>query len=106
MLNCKEDRTIQIILDGIQNILIHAEKLGMLEEAVQAIEECNGLDKIEELQQSANETIYKIAYKLIDTYFTEEDETENVDGVVENAIGKDGAFQFNSGGDQNNQFNF
>jgi len=106
MLNCKEDRTIQIILDGIQNILIHAEKLGMLEQAVEAIEECNGLDKIEELQQSANDGIYKIAYKLIDSYFNEDEEGENVDGVIENAVGKDGAFEFTNGADSNNQFNF
>ena len=37
-----------------------------------------GLEKIEALQSHVNENIYKLAYKLIDTYFDTEDDDVNV----------------------------
>ena len=35
-----------------------------------AIEEAGGMEKIEKLQQHKNEDIYKLAYAIIDKYFT------------------------------------
>lgn len=48
------------------------------------IEECNGLDKIEELQSHRNEEIYKLAFEIIDKYFSEEDNEELPNNVSEN----------------------
>lgn len=93
LLTCNDERIVQVLLDGIQNILIHAEKLGCLVEAIDLIEECEGLDKIEQLQNSANEDVYRTAYRLIDQYFGEEEENDG--GVVlDNGIGVNGEFQF------------
>ena len=36
------------------------------------IEECNGLDLIEHLQSHRNEEIYRLAFDIIDKYFSEE----------------------------------
>ena len=37
-----------------------------------------GLEKIEALQSHVNDTIYKLAYKLIETHFSLQDDDENV----------------------------
>lgn len=109
MLSCQEDRTLQVILDGIQNILIHADKLDCLENAVDVIEECGGLDKIEGLQSSANDTIYQLAYRLVDTYFNEEEDDAVADTLQQPEQKEDGEFKFGDGDNQptgDNQFNF
>lgn len=59
-----------MILDGLANVLKMAGPDA--EYVATAIEEAGGLDKIEKLQQHRNEDIYKLAYSIIDKYFTSE----------------------------------
>lgn len=117
MLSCSEDRTLTVILDGIQNILIHAEKLECLENAIDVIEECSGLDRIEALQNSANDQIYQIAYRLVDQYFGDDAEEEAANATPALAsVNKEGQFEFsnvdktgdntNTGDAQSGQFQF
>jgi len=42
------------------------------------VEECGGLDIIEELQQAESEKIYTLAYKIVEDFFGEEQESDNV----------------------------
>jgi len=49
------------VLDGLQNILRMAAPEG-LENVTTQIEECGGVDKIENLQNHENEEIYKVLY--------------------------------------------
>lgn len=102
MLSCNEDRTLQVLLDGLQNILIHADKLEVLENAIEVIEECGGMDKIENLQNSPNDTIYQMAYRLVDTYFNDEDVDDNVAEVVQQKE-ENGEFKFDNKDDDNQQ---
>lgn len=62
---------IQVVLDGIHNILkmVTAEEV---ERVCGQIEECGGLDKIESLQNHENVDIYKITYEIIESYFSED----------------------------------
>jgi len=92
LLSCKDTQVVQVVLDGINNIL----KLAELEVVTAMIEECGGLDKIESLQNHENVEIYKLAYEIIEQYFS--DETEE-DANLAPQMG-DGGFRFdpNAGG--------
>lgn len=68
LLSCKDAQVIQVVLDGINNMLkmagTHCDQLANM------IEECSGLDKIENLQNHDNVQIYKLAYDIIEQYFS------------------------------------
>lgn len=96
MLSCSEDRTLTVILDGLQNILIHAEKLEVLDSAIDVIEECGGLDRIEALQNSANDSIYQIAYRLVDQYFNDDEEDGAPEPALATNVNDQGTFEFNN----------
>ncbi|CAD5113035.1 DgyrCDS2235 [Dimorphilus gyrociliatus] len=81
LLTVKDPQVIQVVLDGINNILKMAQSQGGLEHLCEQIEECGGLDSIEILQNHENEDIYKLAYEIIDNYFG--DDTEDI------ALGQD-----------------
>lgn len=61
-------QTIQVILDGLANVLKIAGP--DVEVITTQIEEAGGLEKIEDLQHHKNQDIYDLAYKIIDKYFT------------------------------------
>ena len=59
-----------MVLDGINNILKLAGE--QLDVVTAMVEECGGLDKIESLQNHENVEIYKLAYEIIEQYFSDE----------------------------------
>jgi importin subunit alpha-4/3 len=67
LLNCP--LLFQVILDGLNNMLKMA---GPDSEAIaNMIEECDGVIKIEELQNHENIEIYKLAYDIIEQFFSD-----------------------------------
>ena len=81
---------IQVVLDGLNNMLKLAGpdvsylystflqfQYKLQVEAVAAmVEECGGLDKIESLQNHENVEIYKLAYEIIEQYFSDDAEED------------------------------
>ena len=80
---------VSVLLDGISNILSAATRHGESETVAQMIEECGGLDKLEELQAHENEQLYKKALEIIETFFPDEE------GVSVEDDGQAAAFEFN-----------
>lgn len=70
LLSCKDTQVIQVVLDGIHNMLKISG--AQVEQIANMIEECGGLDKIEGLQSHENVEIYKLAYDIIEQYFSED----------------------------------
>ncbi|XP_004527197.1 importin subunit alpha [Ceratitis capitata] len=93
LLDAKDPRTIKVVLTGLANLFVLADRLGGTENLCLMIEEMGGLDKLEKLQEHENEEIYKKAYAMVDTYFNNEDDAENELAPQE----VNGALEFNAG---------
>jgi hypothetical protein len=83
LLTCADVRIVTVALEGLENILKVGEgekELGAgANPYVAAIDDAEGLDKIEELQNHTNEDVYDKAVSLLETYFDVEDgEVENL----------------------------
>ncbi|XP_064456274.1 importin subunit alpha-3-like [Ornithodoros turicata] len=70
LLAVRDPQVVQVVLDGLNNILKMAGS--QFYSVASNIEECGGLDKIEALQNHENEDIYKLAYEIIDQYFSDD----------------------------------
>ncbi|XP_054753395.1 importin subunit alpha-1-like [Lytechinus pictus] len=93
LLNVKEARIIQVILDALKNILSAADKLKQLEIVCEMIEEAEGLDKIEALQQHENENVYEMSLEIIEKYYSPQEEE---DVTVAPSTTNSGTFEFSA----------
>ncbi|XP_074521625.1 importin subunit alpha-1-like isoform X2 [Halichoeres trimaculatus] len=74
LLTVKEETTILNILDAVRNILMMAQKNGGSEKLCLMIEELGGLEKMENLQFHETTAIYESALKIIEKFFSEDNE--------------------------------
>jgi len=79
LLEARDEKVLKVVMDGLANILTTASKAGQVDALCQMIEECEGLDKIEDLQNHENEEVYKKALELIENFFNDEKD-EQADG--------------------------
>ena len=89
LLDAQDPQVIQVVLEGFMNILKHFPT----PEVTYQIEECGGVDKIESLQNHENVEIYKLAFEIVDNYFS-----DDADELLEPKTGEDGNLQFGVNG--------
>ncbi|XP_041999379.1 importin subunit alpha-4-like [Salvia splendens] len=102
LLICPDARIVTVCLEGLENILKIGEadkengQNGGINIYAQMIDDCEGLDKIENLQSHDNNEIYEKAVKILEKYWVEEDDDQNLaDGADANQ--GDGGFSFANG---------
>eukprot|EP00730_Choanoeca_flexa_P011567 TRINITY_DN27111_c0_g1_i1.p1 TRINITY_DN27111_c0_g1~~TRINITY_DN27111_c0_g1_i1.p1 ORF type:complete len:521 (+),score=188.92 TRINITY_DN27111_c0_g1_i1:56-1618(+) len=91
MLDCHDTKIIGVVLDALSNILKVAEAFKNDEgenPAAIFIEEADGIEAIELLQESESEEVYEKALFIIETYFQDEGDDDDVvqPGAAENAF--------------------
>ncbi|VVC37270.1 Importin subunit alpha,Atypical Arm repeat,Armadillo-like helical,Armadillo-type fold,Importin- [Cinara cedri] len=85
-------RMVEIILEGLSQLLEKANIDGTLSKICILIEEISGLDHLEALQNHTSQKIYEIAYNIIEKYFQPED-TINFDlGIMPQDTGPGNLF--------------
>lgn len=93
LMSQKDTRMISVALDGLASILkqcqIHHTAADGSNPAALKVEECGGLDKLEELQSHPNSGVYEKVEKLISTYFESE---ETQDGLLNLLAGQNFKF--------------
>lgn len=99
MLKTADPKVTMVALEAINNILLNAQRMNEMDMVTLKIEECGGLDNIEDLQSHENSKIAQTAYEIIDQYFPQSD-TEDCEDIAP-AIGEGGeVFQFGVQGHQ------
>ncbi|KAF6156593.1 hypothetical protein GIB67_014572 [Kingdonia uniflora] len=82
LLACPDPRVVTVCLEGLENILKVGEadkEMGNtngLNAFAQMMDDCDGLDKIENLQSHDNNEIYEKAVKILEKYWVEDEEEE------------------------------
>ncbi|XP_056165373.1 importin subunit alpha-4-like isoform X2 [Syzygium oleosum] len=81
LLICSDPQIIMVCLDGVESILESGEtnkERGIFQVNVylRMIDECEGLDKIEDLQSHKNNEVYEQAVKILEKYCNKEENEE------------------------------
>ncbi|KFM56942.1 Importin subunit alpha-2, partial [Stegodyphus mimosarum] len=93
LLSLKDPKVLTVVLDALSNILHASAKMNAVETVCSYIEECGGLDKIENLQHHENSEVYRCAFGIIDAYFSnDEEELQDLAPQVEGS----GTYEFNA----------
>ena len=96
VLDVQDTQIVTVAIDAITKIFSVGNKAGKIDEYLRIVDEYEGIDKLEALQMSDDENIYKKAMFIIETYMSgEEVDDENNENLMIPNVGEDGsAFNF------------
>ncbi|CAH8306438.1 unnamed protein product [Eruca vesicaria subsp. sativa] len=92
LLTCPDPRIVMVCLEALENILKVGEAVkssGLTADVnlyATMIEEAEGLEKIENLQSHDNDDIYQKAMKILENYWTEDDDEEEGNNDVPSGL--------------------
>eukprot|EP01126_Amoeba_proteus_P015837 TRINITY_DN1718_c0_g1_i1.p1 TRINITY_DN1718_c0_g1~~TRINITY_DN1718_c0_g1_i1.p1 ORF type:complete len:406 (-),score=73.73 TRINITY_DN1718_c0_g1_i1:270-1487(-) len=98
LLQSSDVRIVLVALECLENLLKVGEKekqVSGINVYADKIEECEGLDKMDNLQNHANSEVYDKVVQILEIYYAAEEEDEN---TAPNLNTKDGSFAFGMGG--------
>eukprot|EP01134_Creolimax_fragrantissima_P007932 CFRG7932T1 len=95
---------LAVVLDAIIAVLQSAENERVQLMYCSIIEECDGIEKIDMLQQHSSEKVYEKANKIITDWFSQSE--DGVLDLMEPEEGENGAMAFNAPGNNTSNFNF
>ena len=75
VLDINDTKMLLIALDALESILRVGQELG--KDYCSFVDECDGLEKLEQLQEHQSDKVYQKAVEIIETYFGCEDEAED-----------------------------
>jgi len=82
LLTCNDPRLVTVALEGIENVLkageMEAQASSSTNPYTTFVDEAEGLDKLEHLQNHENEDVYKKAVHILETYFGLDEEDEQL----------------------------
>jgi importin subunit alpha-1 len=81
LLSAPDNRIILVALEGLENILKVGEKEAKdtgINEYAALVEECSGIDKLEQLQNHQHNEIYEKAVNILELYFAAEEEEQSI----------------------------
>jgi hypothetical protein len=82
LFSCTDPKVVMVALEAIDNILkvgkADAAKGNSINQFCEFVEECGGLDALENLQRHDNEEIYDKSIRMLRDYFESEEEEENM----------------------------
>mmetsp|Transcript_34315 Transcript_34315/g.67576 ORF Transcript_34315/g.67576 Transcript_34315/m.67576 type:complete len:537 (+) Transcript_34315:125-1735(+) len=81
LFTCSDAKVVMVALEGVENILAVGQKDAAetgVNKFSEFVEECGGLDGLEDLQQHDNEEIYHKSVSLLKNFFESEEEEEDM----------------------------
>jgi len=94
----KDTKLIGVVLEALENILIVGDTISKNHKSntnpfIEMIEEVEGIDKLELLQNHENEDVYKKAVKILESYFAAE-ENDQIENMAPNINQNQNTFSF------------
>ncbi|GLJ54720.1 hypothetical protein SUGI_1175460 [Cryptomeria japonica] len=82
LLSCPDSKIVTICLEGLENILKVGDNEGDIDKYIILLDEADGLDKIEALQEHENSYIYEISVRILEKYLAPDAKDEGTGEIL------------------------